>query len=132
MNTFTLELRSGFGAETIPAVESFVGEDASGSFGLQARAERFMTALRFGLARFRCAGGGWEYLALPGALLYFSEDRLLIATRRYLRGPDYARISSELSQALVREEQDLRATHESLHELESAMLKRLWQMRRRP
>ncbi len=54
-------------------MRSFIGEDASGSFGLQAGHARFMTILEFGLARFRTAEADWQYLALPGALLYFAQ-----------------------------------------------------------
>ena len=39
------------------AVTSFVGEDASGSFGLLPRHDRFMTVLTFGLARLLLADG---------------------------------------------------------------------------
>ncbi len=42
--------------ERIDDVSSFVGEDDSGSFGLLARHDRFMTVLDFGLARLPLAG----------------------------------------------------------------------------
>ena len=66
-----------------------VGEDASGSFGLWAHHERFMTALVFGLARYRRTGEPWQYLALPGALAYFLDNNIHSA-RRYIRS-DYNR-----------------------------------------
>ncbi|MCO6441392.1 MAG: F0F1 ATP synthase subunit epsilon [Nitrococcus mobilis] len=129
MRTFGLELRSAGGAETIEGVISFVGEDQSGRFGIQAHHERFMTALVFGLARFRLHDRRWEYLALSGALLYFADNRLWLATRRYLRDSDYKRISGTLNTTLLAEEKKLQASHESLRRLEEAMLKRLRQMR---
>lgn len=130
MRTFTLHLQDATHHERVDGVESFVGRDPSGSFGLLAGHERFMTALVFGLARFRCAGGDWEYLAVPGALVYFLDDALFLSTRRYLRDPSYQRISGLLLEQLAAEEQDLAAVQESLHRLEREMLRRLWALGR--
>lgn len=130
MRTFTLHLQDATHHERVDGVESFVGRDPSGSFGLLAGHERFMTALVFGLARFRCAGGDWEYLAVPGALVYFLDDVLFLSTRRYLRDPSYQRISGLLLEQLAAEEQDLAAVRESLHRLEREMLRRLWALGR--
>jgi F-type H+-transporting ATPase subunit epsilon len=130
MRTFTLHLQDAVHYERLEGVESFVGRDASGSFGLLAGHERFMTALVFGLARFRAAGGDWEYLAVPGALVYFIDDALYLSTRRYLRDPSYQRISTLLMEQLAAEEQGLAEIQESLHRLESEMLRRLWELGR--
>ena len=130
MSTFTLELRSAAAADTVAGVSDFVGEDASGSFGIRARHERFLTSLVFGLARFR-VGEEWEYLALPGALLHFTDNTLWLATRRYYRDRDYDRINEALTSVLLTEEQELQAGRESLRRLEEAMLKRLREMGRR-
>ncbi len=125
MNTFTLDIRSATRGERIDDVVSFVGEDGSGSFGILAGHERMMTELRFGLARFRRLNQDWQYLALPGAVLYFAENRLCLCTRRYLRGGDYRRMDAVLREQLGREEEDLRGMKKSLHRLEQEMLKRL-------
>ena len=130
MRTFTLHLRDATHHERVDGVESFLGRDPSGAFGLLAGHERFMTALVFGLARFRCAGGDWEYLAVPGALVYFLNDALFLSTRRYLRDPSYQRISGLLLEQLAAEEEDLAAVQESLHRLEREMLRRLWALGR--
>jgi F-type H+-transporting ATPase subunit epsilon len=130
MRTFALHLQDATHYERLDRVESFVGRDPSGSFGLLAGHERFMTTLVFGLARFRSAGGDWEYLAVPGALVYFVDDALYLSTRRYLRDPSYERISGLLVKQLAAEEQDLAAIQESLHRLESEMLRRLWALGR--
>ena len=130
MRTFTLHLQDATRYERVEGVESFVGRDPSGSFGLLAGHERFMTALLFGLARFRCAGGDWEYLAVPGALVYFVDDSLSISTRRYLRDPSYQKISGLLLEQLANEERDLAAIQESLHRLEREILRRLWTLGR--
>jgi F-type H+-transporting ATPase subunit epsilon len=130
VRTFSLLLQDARGEDRVDQVESFVAGDESGSFGLLAGPERFMTCLGFGLARFRPAGGSWEYLALPGALVTFSGDHLVLSTRRYLRDADYRRVSAQLTEQLAVEERDLAATRESLRRLESAMLERLRELAR--
>ncbi len=130
MSSFTLILQSASGSQRIEAVQSFVGEDESGSFGIQPQHQRFMTALLFGLARFRCNESDWQFLALPGGLLYFVDNQLTINCRRYLLDSDYERISHALSDQLLAEEQQLHTMKESLRRMEEQMLKRLWQMRR--
>jgi hypothetical protein len=51
----TLHLQSAVRCERIDGVLSFVGSDASGSFGIQPGRARFMTVLDYGLSRFRDA-----------------------------------------------------------------------------
>ncbi|SMF95877.1 F-type H+-transporting ATPase subunit epsilon [Methylomagnum ishizawai] len=130
MDTFTLHLHSALRSETLEGVASFVGEDASGSFGLQARHERFMTVLVFGLARYRPRGQPWQYLALPGGVLRFADNRLTIAARHYLRGTDYAGISAELTGQMLREEQALAGLKRNLERLETALLRQLLELNR--
>lgn len=130
MSTFALELTGATQHERIEGVRSFVGEDASGSFGIQAGHVRFMTALTLGLARFRSDSANWTYLALAGGLLYFKRNTLFIATRRYVTDNDYQRVSAALTQEIVREEDALREIKTSLRRLEEDMLKRIWQLGR--
>ncbi|MGD9786978.1 MAG: F0F1 ATP synthase subunit epsilon [Sulfuricellaceae bacterium] len=128
MNTFTLHLFAAGRYERIENVASFTGEDKSGSFGLLARHERFMTALTFGLARILMADGGREYLGFPGGLLYFVNNELRISTRRYLRDTDIERIARTLTRELLEEEQALAQTRRKLHRLEAEMLRQLAQL----
>ena len=128
MKGFKMELHGAGQTRQISDVLSFIGEDASGSFGLQAGHARFMTLLEFGLARFRAAETDWQYLALPGALLYFSGNRLWIGTRRFLVDSDYSRISRLLQEQLRAEEQALSETKTSLRRMEEALFRRLWQL----
>jgi F-type H+-transporting ATPase subunit epsilon len=130
MNSFSLHLQSATQYEEIAEVTSFVGEDDSGSFGIQAGHARMMASLRFGLARYRCGEQPWQYLALPGALLYFVDNRLFLNTRRYVRDDDYARINAALREQLHREETGLRVIKESLRRMEEEMLKRLRDIQR--
>ena len=131
MRTFTLRLQDATRAEQITGVTSFVGEDATGSFGILAGHIRMIALLTTGLARFRTGEESWKYLAIPGAVLYFHNDVLTLSTRRYLLDDDYMRISQALQQQLVAEEEKLRSMKESLHHMEEEVLKRLWDMGRR-
>lgn len=128
MNTFEVQLLATDRGETIAGVASFVGEDASGSFGLMAHHQRFMTVLAVGLARLTLADAGKRYLGLPGGLLYFVDNELRISTRRYLIGTDAAAIGATLAQVMLAEEQALALTRQKLHRLEAEMLQRLAQL----
>jgi len=127
---FTLLLQDATRAERIEGVTSFVGEDGSGSFGILADHARTILVLVMGLARFRIGDADWQYLAAPGAVLYFRANVLTISTRRYLLDEDYLRISQALQQQLLAEEESLRSTRESLRRMEEQVLKRLWEMSR--
>jgi F-type H+-transporting ATPase subunit epsilon len=129
-SSFTLRLQDATRAEQITGVASFVGEDASGSFGILAGHTRMLTVLVTGLARFRVEPDNWQYLAVPGAVLYFLDNVLTLSTRRYLLDTDYTRISQALQQQLLAEEEKLHTMTTSLHRMEEAMLKRLWDMGR--
>lgn len=129
MNAFRLHLESATQYERIENAVSFVGEDDSGSFGIQAGHGRMMTLLTFGLARFRVRDRDWEYLAMPGALAYFIDGELHLSARRYVRGADYEGISAILQRELLAEEEALQEMKQSLRRLEEEMFKRLWKMK---
>ena len=125
MNSFVMQLQSATQVERIENVVSFIGEDASGSFGILPGHTRMMTLLVFGLARFRVFNQDWEFLALPGALAYFVEGQLSLSTRRYLRGKDYEHLSVALRDELQAEEEALREIKQSVRRLEEEMFRRL-------
>ena len=130
MSIFTLQLRDYQHQQRIEDAVSFVGEDASGSFGVMARHARMMTSLVFGLARFRRVDGAWTYLALPGGLAYFSDNTLSIVTRRFFLDADYDRISHTLTEELLAEETKLSTIKQSLRHMEEDLLKQMWSLRR--
>jgi len=130
MTPMVLHLESATQYERIENVVSFVGEDDSGSFGVLPGHARMMTVLATGLARFRTATGAWEYVAVPGALLYCRDNELRLCTRRYLRDADYERIGAALRDQLLAEERALGEVRDRLRRLEEEMLKRIWMMRR--
>lgn len=131
MNQFTLNLFDATHELRIDGVTSFIGEDASGSFGIQSNHARFMTTLVFGLARFRQVKADWHYLALPGAVVYFNDNELTLSTRHFLIDTDLERISTLLDQKLIAEEENLRATRDSLRKMEQAMFKRMVALQRK-
>jgi F-type H+-transporting ATPase subunit epsilon len=131
MNSFTLRILDATHAQEIPDVISFIGEDATGSFGILAGHARMMTSLVIGLARFRTSTDTWNYLALPGAILDFHDNTLTLATRHYLLDEDYMRISQALQEQLLAEEENLHSMKQSLHHMEEEVLKRLWELGRK-
>jgi len=131
MSQFNLNVFATTQEQRITGVTSFVGADASGYFGIQAHHARLMTTLVFGLARFRVAAEAWQYLALPGAVLYFNNNELTLSTQHFLIDTDLERITGLLQQQMTAEEDDLRATRESLDRMEQAMLKRMLTLKRK-
>ena len=127
MKTFSLRLYDTVHTTTRDDVVSFVGEDDSGSFGLLAGHARFATCLVFGLARFRSLDESWNYIAMPGGVLYFVDNVLNISTRHFIVDPDYERISDSLHSQLLEEETQLRDLKKSLHNMEGELFKRLWE-----
>lgn len=132
MSGITLYLNSAVRSERIDNVASFVGTDASGSFGIQPGRARFMTVLDYGLSRYRMPDGNWFHLACPGAVLNFADNQLTVNTRRYLRDPDYQRISDLLAGQLAEEEAELKSVKENLQQMEQALFRRLRNLDRWP
>jgi F-type H+-transporting ATPase subunit epsilon len=130
MKTFSLMLQDSSHAEIIDGVSSFVGEDMSGSFGILADHARMMTTLVMGLARYRIGNESWHYLAQPGAVLYFHNNLLTISTRHYFRDQDYMRISSDLQQKLLAEEEEIHSIKQNLQYMEKEIFKRMGELSR--
>ena len=128
MKSFSMRLQDATHSEVVDGVTSFVGEDSSGSFGIEAGHGRIMTSLSFGLARFSVRSGDWKYLALPGALLYFHDDALTLSTRHFVLDDDYQRISAVIREKLLAEEAELEGLKESLRRMEEEFLRRMWQL----
>lgn len=129
VDTFTLNLQSATKVQVISDVAVFVGEDKSGSFSVLANHARMMTILTVGLARFR-VNDQWRYIALPGAVMYFHVNTLILNTRTFLIDDDYTRISEALKNQLLAEENALLGMKESLRTMEDSVLKSLWKMGR--
>ncbi|MDX1301262.1 MAG: F0F1 ATP synthase subunit epsilon [Photobacterium sp.] len=128
MKAFRLQLQDATHSEEIADVSSFVGEDASGSFGIQADHARFMTIMSIGITKYRIGSGRWKYLAVPGGVIYFHHNILTLCTYRYLLDDDYMRLSQALQQQLLAEEEMLQKLKESLHHMEEEVFKRFWEI----
>ena len=127
MRLFSLYLQDAEKSQSIEGLSSFIGEDTSGSFGILAGHTRMMSSLVFGLARFRVRDQGWQYLALPGALLYFNDNKLSISTERYIISDDCEQLSALLQQQLNSELTTQQVAKKSLHQMEQELFKRLWE-----
>lgn len=130
MTTFELYLESPTQYEKIDNVISFVGEDASGQFGILANHARMITCLNFGLAKFSGENSTLEYIALPSGILYFRNNQLHISARHYIRDTDYKLIEKKMDEELRLEEENLQSIKTSLRKLDEEILKRLLELKR--
>ncbi len=129
MTSFHVNLLSATQNETIERVVSFVGTDSSGKFGILAHHARIISCLTYGLATLRYETNEIEYLAIPGALLYFISNELYIISQHYFRSKNYQDIVNALDQGLLYEEKKVQSIKESIHELDKHMLKSLLELR---
>lgn len=130
MATFVIEIQSSAGqVDLVENVVSFVGKDHSGHFGILANAEKRMSVLSFGLAKYRCqkeeAMEPWQYLALPGGVICFQDNRLTIATRKFVRGSHLMMVREALEKEIKEAELLTQETRRSLHRLDEEILSRL-------
>lgn len=130
MTGFVLHLQSATRYQQVADVVSFVAQDASGSFGIQAHHARALTCLVFGLARYRTNESDWHYVALPGGVLYFRDNELFVNCRQFALGENFDAVSTALRDEIAAEERQLDALRRSLQQLEEQMFKRLWDMQR--
>ena len=128
MRSFTLHLQSAGTCENFENIASFIGADASGSFGIMAGHERMMSILNFGLVKFKTQGGAQHFAALPGGILYFESDALYITTRRYILGDNYEAVTAAVKDELVAEEEAMHDLKGSISRLEEEMTRRLWRL----
>lgn len=126
MATFTLQLQDAASTREVPGVVSFIAQDATGHFGIKANHDRMVTTLVFGLARYRTEDERWHYVILPGGVLYFVDNRLQVATRRFFEDDDLDRIVGQWEARLREEEEELEALKQSLQQLEQEILRRMY------
>jgi F-type H+-transporting ATPase subunit epsilon len=123
---FAIELSSQERYERVEDVTSFVGADRSGSFGILGGREPLATTLSWGLCSFRTGGANApQYVAVPGAVLYFAPGVLHICARLYLRDQDPERIIRRLTDEMRAEEESSQSMHALLRELDRELMRRL-------
>ncbi|EXI90087.1 MAG: F0F1 ATP synthase subunit epsilon [Candidatus Accumulibacter regalis] len=125
MNSFALHLHDSHGADRFDDVVQFIAADGSGSFGVLAGHARMLAVLRYGLARFVDSAGHWRFIALPGGVLAFAENRLTLATVHYFLGDERAAICQQLADELARVDSDVHTSRATLTEIEHALVRRL-------
>lgn len=125
MSAYALVLRAATHGERIEGVTSFVGEDASGAFGILPRRRTLVTVLAWGLCRFRCDAGPWRWLALPGGVLRFGGDVLAIHTRFYVLGGDPEDLIARLNAETAAEEADLGRVRALVRRMDQELLRAL-------
>ena len=128
MSGYALHLQSATRTDRVDDVVSFVGADASGSFGIMPGHARFMTVLEYGLSRYRCGDSPWTYVASPGAVLYFVDDALYLYSRRHMVDTNFERISALVAGQLAEEEELLKRVKDNLNRLERELFRRLRQL----
>ena len=133
MKTFTLVIQDPTQIKQFEQVQSFVGEDASGQFGIRANHARFMTALTLGLSRFQqsqqaSSEAEWLYLGTSNALLDFKDNQLTISTQHFLVDSDYQTISRVLQETMHQEAKQLSEQKQSFRHIEEEVLKRVWEL----
>lgn len=129
MKSFSLKLLSPTRTEEVKDVVSFVGKDATGSFGILPDAARRIAVLTLGLAQLRHASSETEYLALPGGLLYFVDNVLQISSEDFVRDTNFEKITAVLEKKRKEEEGSVSEIKRSLHRLDEEIMKRLSRMK---
>lgn len=128
MNVFELTLLDGQGGQSFTGVQHFIAADDNGSFGILAGHQHSLAVLRYGLARFCDQHGDWRYLALPGGVLRFADNRLTITTVRYFLGDDRHLICEQLADELARNDSEIHTARATLSEIERSLVRRLAQL----
>lgn len=125
MSSFALTLLDSRGVERFDTVTEFIGADTDGSFGVLAGHVHSVALLRYGLARFCDQSGVWRYLALPGGVLRFAENRLTVTTVRYFLGDDRAVICERLAAEMSQADSEVHTARATLSEIERSLVRRL-------
>lgn len=130
--TFEIQLFANDKRETLTKIRSFIGDDDSGSFCILAGHDYFMTMLSFGMATLRSSDEQTRYLALPGGLLHFQQNQLVIHTRRYWIDSDHSLMADILRNEAQNAQEILRKNKSNLSRIEESMMKRMVDMERQP
>lgn len=125
MSTFTLTVCDAAACRRFDAVQTLVAADAGGAFGILAHHRPLVAVLRPGLARFRQAGGDWQWMATAGGVLRFCANQAALVTLRCHVGADRAALADALAAELAREDSELHAARATLDGIERALERRL-------
>lgn len=128
MTAFRLVLMDCSRTLQVDDTHSFIGTDRSGSFGIQAGHETFLTCLQPGLARYRTAEQQWHYIAQPGATLWFHDHQLQLITTQFVISDNRQELQQLLETRWQRESETQGSTLRNVTQVEQALARKLWEM----
>jgi F-type H+-transporting ATPase subunit epsilon len=108
-------------------VDKIIAEGASGSFCLLPRHQDIVAALVPGLLSF-VAGGEEEFMALDEGVLVKTESRVLISTRRAVRGPDLGSLQQMVEEEFLELDQKQQSTRTAMARLEANFARKLYEL----
>jgi len=104
-------------------VSKVIGESAEGSFCLLPRHIDYLTALVPGILSYILPSGQENFLAVDGGLLVKQQDRVLVVTRRAVRGA-LGQLQQEVESMLFDLDDKEKSTRTALARLEAGILRR--------
>ena len=104
-------------------VDKIIGESPAGSFCLLPRHLDYLTALVPGILCYILPSGEENFLALDGGLLVKQQDRVLVVTRRAVRGA-LGQLQKEVESMLTDVDEKEKTTRTAMERLEAGFLRR--------
>lgn len=106
-------------------IHSFIGQDSSGSFGIMAEHELFVTCLQPGIARFRDGDGKWTYLAQPGSVIVFRENQLRLSTSQFILSEEHGLLVQKMETLWRDIYQNMNSSKRITTQMEHALARKL-------
>ena len=104
-------------------VRKIIGESPAGSFCLLPRHIDYLTALVPGIFCYVPPSGQEHFLAVDGGLLVKQQDRVLVVSRRAIRGA-LGQLQKEVESMLTDVDEKEKSTRTALARLEAGFLRR--------
>lgn len=107
---------------------SFVGRDATGSFGIRPKRFSFTTILEYGITKMKNSKGDQIYYAIAGGALEFRKEKLTIVTSYAVKSAEIEGLADELEAYITAERTRSDKIKLSIKKLDEEILKRLHKM----
>ncbi|HWA98493.1 MAG TPA: F0F1 ATP synthase subunit epsilon [Pirellulales bacterium] len=130
--SLTLEILVPDGVALEMQVKTIRAADASGEFGIRAGHEAFMTMLVPCLMVFSDTQGGERYAAADGGVLLVENDRVSVVTRDVATAERLEDVADAAAAMLQSRRQQEHTASAEFGELQSALLRELRKMEKRP
>ena len=128
MNTFNCSIHCPSYSLKIDDVISFVGSDASGSFGIMAHRLPLVTILTFGIATLKKIDKSIEYLGLSGGVLSFKDNTLTIISLFAIKSRKLDKLANTLNDAVKGDEERSKKIRGYIQKLDEEIMKRIKEM----